>query len=217
MDEMLHREWGIYCRNREQFFVPHEEAPPVKSMSDEAMVPTEASYKDVPDLLLTAVSALVDLGKKPEDTATMMIASVMKGNAVLEEIHKDYVEHGDTKVFFDELRAVASDEQFSSTRALASSNTVNQSFPPVTDTISVYSKGEVEDTFKEALGIISSDHKFGALEISALRLAAVRKDVFLSNALSYYIKKKDYNTFVRDLLYVAHKIIHETEVSIERS
>jgi hypothetical protein len=208
METMIRREWEIYCKNQEKFF----ETSAAESISEAGSASVGAAeYQEAPELLLTAVAALVDMGEMEEDNAAVLIASYMRGNYLLRDIFNHYVEHGNTDGFLAELNLLASDDQFISSRALASPTRkkykVPSSFTPA-------DSEEASAAFKEALEMIKSDSDFGSLEVSALRLASVRKDVFLTNALAHYIETKDFETFKRDLLYVAKKVVHETEVSM---
>jgi hypothetical protein len=132
-------------------------------------------YEEVPDLLLTAVAALVDLGELKEDTAASMIASAMKGNVLVKGAFETYMEDGDTEEFLKQLKFIACDDQFASCRAFASpSGRVPPGFEAAAaadDAANV-----IKDSFREALEMIKLDDRFGTLEleISALKLAAVQ-------------------------------------------
>jgi hypothetical protein len=204
MEAMILREWEIYCKNQEKFF----QTPVEEELSGTASI-EDAEYQEAPDLLVTAVAALVEMGDVSEDNAAVLVASYMRGNYLLREIFDHYVEHGNEEGFLAELKLIASDDQFISSRALASPTPKKFKVP------SDFTKSEEASTvFKEALELIKSDDAFGSLEIYALRLASVRKDAFLTNALAYYIETKDFETFKRDLSYVAKRVVHETEISM---
>ena len=209
MERMITREWEIYQKNRDRFYAPKD--VPVAETSDA----DSHQYERVPDLLVTAVAALVDLDEMSEDTAAALVASTMRGNALVLKSYDTYMEKGDTDQFLKELKMIASDEQFASSRSFASP--APSKFLRLEDGSDTNSndKEEAQNAFKEALEIIKMDNQFGPLEITALRLAAVRKDVFLSNALQFYVETRDYETLVRDLSYVASKTIHETEIGME--
>ena len=206
MDRMIKREWAIYCKNKDHFFN--------ESHIKEVTSSTEGDG-DVPDILLTAVAALVDLDKISEDRAAVLIASVMRGNVYVKEVYDNFMKHGDCDEFLRDLETIASDEQFTSSRALAAPTPTKSCVPPGFDANDANVKeNKAYVSFKEALEVIKQDDQFGSLEIAALRLASAKKDVFLANALSYYVETKDYTTFIQDLLYVAGKVIHEMEMTM---
>ena len=164
--------------------------------------------------MLTAVAALVDLDKISEDRAAVLIASVMRGNVLVKEVYDNFMKHGNSDEFLEDLETIASDEQFTSSRALATSTPAKSRVPPPGFNARDAEENKAYVTFKEALEVIKQDDQFGSLEIAALRLASVKKDVFLANALSYYVETKDYSTFIQDLLYVARKVIYEMELTM---
>ena len=209
MEKMIAREWDIYQKNRDRFYQPKDVSLGESCYAD---VP---EYGQVPDLLVTAVAALVGLDEISEDTAAALIASAMKGNALVKACYDAYMEQGDTDSFLKELKKIASDEQFGSSRSLGSPAPSKFSMLQDDAAADVKDKEEAQNAFKDALEIIKMDNQFGPLEITALRLAAVRKDMFLSNALQHYVETRDYETLVRDLSYVASKTIHETEIGMQ--
>ena len=213
MDSMLQREWAIYCKNRDHFF-NESEIEEVTSTGSTAAGGDKRAV--VPDILLTAVAALVDLDKISEDRAAVLIASVMRGNVLVKEVYDNFMKHGNCDEFLEDLETIASDEQFTSSRALATSTPAKSRVPPPGFNASDANVEETKAyvTFKEALEVIKQDDQFGSLEIAALRLASVKKDVFLANALSYYVETKDYSTFIQDLLYVARKVIYQVELTM---
>ena len=206
MDRMIKREWAIYCKNKDHFF---------KESDIKEVTSSTEGDGDVPDILLTAVAALVDLDKISEDRAAVLIASVMRGNVYVKEVYDNFMKHGDCDEFLRDLETIASDEQFTSSRALAAPTPTKSCVPPGFDANDANVKeNKAYVSFKEALEVIKQDDQFGSLEIAALRLASAKKDVFLANALSYYVETKDYTTFIQDLLYVAGKVIHEMEMTM---
>jgi hypothetical protein len=218
IDGMILREWEIYQRNHERFFVNDNALAAERSTASDAsdVSPVLGEYEEVPDLLLTAVAALVDLGELKEDTAAAMIASAMKGNILVKGAFETYMEDGDTEEFLKQLKFIACDDQFASCRAFASpSGRVPPGFEAAADDDNAAAANVIKDSFREALEIIKLDDRFGTLEISALKLAAVRGDKFMANALSYFLESQDFETFTRDLLYVANRIIYETELAME--
>lgn len=128
-------------------------------------------------------------------------------------MYEHYIEHGDTDGFLAELKIIASDDQFVSSRALAPVTPSKHRASPGLDGAAASKSQDAATAFKEALEIIKES--FGPLEVSALKLASVRRDVYLSNALTFYAETKDIETFKKDLLYVARNIIHETEISMD--
>lgn len=208
------REWEVYQRNHEHFFANVNALAAERSTASDAsdVSPVLGEYEEVPDLLLTAVAALVDLGELKEDTAAAMIASAMKGNVLVKGAFETYMEDGDTEEFLQQLKFIACDDQFASCRAFASPS--GPCVPPGFEADAA-AANVIKDSFREALEIIKLDDRFGTLEISALKLAAVRGDKFMANALSYFLESQDFETFTRDLLYVANRIIYETELAME--
>jgi hypothetical protein len=214
---MILREWNIYCHNRGRFCVPTD-----MNEFDSTEEGTIAGFDtknqtDVPDLLLTAVAALVDLGEMTEDAAATIVASFMKGNIQLRDIYENFMKVGETENFLKQLKNASVDKQFVRSRAIASPTPMMFEDDQVLlefDAAVSESKEYVRNVFRNALESIQLGDHFGALEVSALRLAAVRKDVFLSNALRYYVETKDTKTFFRDLKYVAEKIICETGATL---
>eukprot|EP00804_Cyclotella_cryptica_P011421 CCRYP_016373-RD/>CCRYP_016373-RD protein AED:0.41 eAED:0.41 QI:0/0.5/0/1/1/1/3/0/754 len=218
VESMILREWNIYCHNRDRFFVPTD----MKDFdSTQETIDSGFDAKDqaeVPDLLLTAVAALVDLEEITEDEAAAIVALYMKGNVRLRDIYENFIKNGDTEDFLHQLKIASFDKQFMSSRAFASPTPTkfndDQALLEFDAAISK-SKEHMYNVFRNALESIKLGDNFDALEVSALRLATVRRDAFLSNALRYYIETKDNNTFFRDLKYVAEKIIYETDASLE--
>lgn len=216
MEGMLLREYEIYCKNQERFFMDGTAELDNAQVKALESVGGDEPKLEAPDLLVTAVAALVDMGLE-ESQGAVLVASYIRGNEVVRNVYENYIEHGDTEGFFQELKWIANDAQFMSSRALATP--CKYQAPPGFDVVpgaTTTSEEAAEKAFKEALKIIKKDDtSFGSLEISAIKLASVRKDLFLSNALAYYIESNDIETLRRDLLYVASKIIHETEISLD--
>ena len=62
METMIRREWEIYCKNQEKLF----ETSAAESISEAGSASVGAAeYQEAPELLLTAVAALVDMGRPP--------------------------------------------------------------------------------------------------------------------------------------------------------
>ncbi|EED95156.1 predicted protein [Thalassiosira pseudonana CCMP1335] len=216
VEDMLLREFGIYCKNRERLYKPFDELEEQfkeKNATAEVVEYPDALVKlasigsddtveeDIPDLLLTAVAALVDLEEMGEDSATAIVASYMKGNVLLRDIYDRFVEHGDTEEFLFMLKTIASTDQFDSIRS---------DQPPLIEEEPSIATLSTVDTFR-----IKEDTSFGALEIAALRLASARKDEFLADALAVYTETRDYEGFKNDLMAIVAKVIFETDATLE--
>lgn len=213
IENMILREWNIYCHNRGHFCLPTNMNESDSTEEDSIAGFDTKDQRDVPDLLLTAVAALVDLGGMTEDAAAAIVASYSKGNIRLRDIYENYMKVGNTEFFLEQLKNASVDKQFVSSCPLASPTPMMFEDDQVLlefDAAVSESKEYVRNVFRNALESIQLGDYFGALEVSALRLAAVRKDAFLSNALRHYVETKDNKTFFRDLKYVAKKIICET-------
>lgn len=246
VEDMLLREFGIYCKNRERLCKPFDELEEQfkeKNATAEVVEYPDVLVKlasigsddtveeDIPDLLLTAVAALVDLEEMGEDSAAAIVASYMKGNVLLRDIYDRFVEHGDTEEFLfmvrlciatlcvawcsplltlshlyhissvTQLKTIASTDQFDSIRS---------DQPPLIEEEPSIATLSTVDTFR-----IKEDTSFGALEIAALRLASARKDEFLADALAVYTETRDYEGFRNDLMAIVAKVIFETDATLE--
>lgn len=77
MKKMLLREWEIYCKNKERFFM--DGTSEFNNTSAKTPETTSTAVETAPDLLVTAVAALVDMGDISEDEGATVVASYMKG------------------------------------------------------------------------------------------------------------------------------------------
>eukprot|EP00956_Cyclotella_meneghiniana_P021468 scaffold39184_cov22-Cyclotella_meneghiniana.AAC.1 len=121
MDRMIKREWVIYCKNKDHSFN--------ESDIEEVTSSTEGDG-DVPNILLTAMAALVDRDKISEDRAAILIASAMRGNVDVKKVYDNFMKHGNCDEFLRDLETVVSDEQFTSSRALAAPTPTKSCVPP---------------------------------------------------------------------------------------
>ena len=102
----------------------------------------------------------------------------------------------------------ASDHQFGSTRTAG-------------DEAKLFTSDEVqvkedENHFRKVMNEMKRDKLFGEVEIAALRLAAVRKDPTLTEALADYRDGDMGDTmFKATLLHVCERIIQETDASLQ--
>ena len=75
---------------------------------------------------------------------------------------------------------------------------------------------EDENHFRKVMNEMKRDKLFGEVEIAALRLAAVRKDPTLTEALADYRDGDMGDTmFKATLLHVCERIIQETDASLQ--
>jgi hypothetical protein len=208
---MILREWDIYRKNRDYLFseAEHKVKEAAREEVPSLSITAAEDDEDVPDLLLTAVAALVDLDEMSEDAAAGIVASYMKGNVIVRDMYERFIELGNTDEFLQQLKLISSvEEQFTSPRAVA--------FPtPSKYDAKCESSEDSYNALKQAMHLLKTEEKFGPLEVSALRLASVRRDTFLSHALRYFKETGDYETFRQDLMYVAAKVISETDASME--
>jgi len=80
----------------------------------------------------------------------------------------------------------------------------------------VESKDDDENHFRKVMNEMKRDKLFGEVEIAALRLAAVRKDPTLTEALADYRDGDMGDTmFKATLLHVCERIIQETDASLQ--
>eukprot|EP00579_Thalassiosira_antarctica_P012061 CAMPEP_0201925474 /NCGR_PEP_ID=MMETSP0903-20130614/14724_1 /ASSEMBLY_ACC=CAM_ASM_000552 /TAXON_ID=420261 /ORGANISM="Thalassiosira antarctica, Strain CCMP982" /LENGTH=738 /DNA_ID=CAMNT_0048463161 /DNA_START=55 /DNA_END=2269 /DNA_ORIENTATION=- len=172
VEEMLLREWDIFCRNkafREEisddasvpYAVPAEPPSTVISLQADVVTDDKASVGysdgDFPDVLLTAVACLVDQQELSEDAAAAILASWSDGgNQLLRDIYDHFIEFGGVDDFLDMLKVVA-DEDYTSRMVATAAVNVNKS---------------AEDAFRN---VLKNMRAFGQVEIAALRLASVRK------------------------------------------
>jgi len=107
IEEMLLREWDIFCRNkafREEVFdnaSPQYTAPVMPHES--SSVKATGGYKDgdFPDGLLTAVACLVDQQEISEDSAAALLAKYAQGNRMLSDVYDNFIEFGGVDDFLD--------------------------------------------------------------------------------------------------------------------
>lgn len=103
----------------------------------------------------------------------------------------------------------ASDHQFGSTRTAGDEAKLFTS-----DEVQV--KEDDENHFRKVMNEMKRDKLFGEVEIAALRLAAVRKDPTLTEALADYRDGDMGDTmFKATLLHVCERIIQETDASLQ--
>lgn len=100
------------------------------------------------------------------------------------------------------MASTYSDDQFDTSRVVAAAAPSKDDF-------------EDENVFRSVIDEMKKDDLFGGVEIAALRLAATRKDVQLTQALADYRDgDMDSNTFKESLLTVVERIILEVEADI---
>mmetsp|Transcript_17878 Transcript_17878/g.32320 ORF Transcript_17878/g.32320 Transcript_17878/m.32320 type:complete len:311 (-) Transcript_17878:262-1194(-) len=177
VEEMLLREWDIFCRKKAfretisddvsvPYAVPVEPPSTVISLQADVVTDDKASVGysdgDFPDVLLTAVACLVDQQELSEDAAAAILASWSDGgNQLLRDIYDHFIEFGGVDDFLDMLKVVA-DEDYTSRMVATAAVNVNKS---------------AEDAFRN---VLKNMRAFGQVEIAALRLASVRKDPHLA-------------------------------------
>ena len=93
-------------------------------------------------------------------------------------------------------------DQFDSTRTAAAAST--------------HSEESDENAFRSVMNEMKRDNLFGEVETAALRLAAVRKDPMLTNALSDFRDGSMDDTFFKaTLLHVCERVIQETDAELQ--
>ena len=230
VEDMLFREYKVYDSNstfrEEQALIRAEQAknkatqdaaPVISSSSETASCKASDDIidgnKDFPDCLLTAVACLVDQNEISEDTAAAILASYSHGNSLVHDIYDHFIEFGGVDDFLSMLRIVAatdsaSDHQFGSTRTAGDEAKL---FTSDEDQVK-----EDENHFRKVMNEMKRDKLFGEVEIAALRLAAVRKDPTLTEALADYRDGDMGDTmFKATLLHVCERIIQETDASLQ--
>ena len=96
-------------------------------------------------------------------------------------------------------------DQFDSTRTAATSAAA-----------STHSEESDENAFRSVMNEMKRDNLFGEVETAALRLAAVRKDPMLTNALSDFRDGSMDDTFFKaTLLHVCERVIQETDAELQ--
>ena len=119
VESMILREWDIFCKNKDcrlsnevvegnsgviHKFSSENETGVFKSLSSSAFDTSLNEFSitedcGVPDLLITAVTALVDLQEISDDAAAAILASYQKGNQLLHDVYKHFVDFGNTDEF----------------------------------------------------------------------------------------------------------------------
>eukprot|EP00985_Skeletonema_marinoi_P016544 scaffold8922_cov219-Skeletonema_marinoi.AAC.23 len=191
MDNMIEREWSIYCKNNQ--IVPKADATAVAEELEEelktvvehkGMVEVEGKDKEIPEVLTTACSCLTELNDVTANEAAAILASYAKGNQVVADVYETYMQDGDTDTFLSMLRVIA-------------------------PTLAEHEEEDSKQLLREAFQHFVEDESFRAVDLAALRLAAVRKDKLLISSLLDFKNDDDVDALKANLLTVAADTIVE--------
>ncbi|KAK1734694.1 hypothetical protein QTG54_014567 [Skeletonema marinoi] len=191
MDNMIEREWSIYCKNNQ--IVPKADATSVAEESEEELetvvehkgkVEVKGKDKEIPEVLTTACSCLTELNDVTANEAAAILASYAKGNQVVADVYETYMQDGDTDTFLSMLRVIA-------------------------PTLAEHEEEDSKQLLREAFQHFVEDESFRAVDLAALRLAAVRKDKLLISFLLDFKNDDDVDALKVNLLTVAADTIVE--------
>ena len=189
MDKMIEREWSIYCKNNQ--IVPKADTTSVAEESEEELKTVvehkgvvEVEGKEIPEVLTTACSCLTELNDVTANEAAAILASYAKGNQVVADVYETYMQDGDTDTFLSMLRVIA-------------------------PTLAEHEEEDSKQLLREAFQHFVEDESFRAVDLAALRLAAVRKDKLLISSLLDFKNDDDVDALKANLLTVAADTIVE--------
>ena len=91
MDNMIEREWSIYCKNNQ--VVPESDATSVAEELEEELKTVfehkdKVEDKEIPEVLTTACSCLAELNDVTANEAAAILASYAKGNQVVADVYE---------------------------------------------------------------------------------------------------------------------------------
>ena len=191
MDKMIEREWSIYCKNNQIVLkadttsVAEESEEELKTVVEhKGMVEVEGKDKEIPEVLTTACSCLTELNDVTANEAAAILASYAKGNQVVADVYETYMQDGDTDTFLSMLRVIA-------------------------PTLAEHEEEDSKQLLREAFQHFVEDESFRAVDLAALRLAAVRKDKLLISSLLDFKNDDDVDALKANLLTVAADTIVE--------
>jgi len=183
MDNMIEREWSIYCKNNQivskadTTSVAEELEEELKTVVEhKGMVEVEG--KEIPEVLTTACSCLTELNDVTANEAAAILASYAKGNQVVADVYETYMQDGDTDTFLSMLRVIA-------------------------PTLAEHEEEDSKQLLREAFQYFVEDESFRAVDLAALRLAAVRKDKLLISSLLDFKNDDDVDALKANLLTLA--------------
>ena len=140
--------------------------------------------KLIPDVLSTAANCLAEMNDVTADEASAILKAYVDGNLSIYDAYETYMEDGDTDTFLSMLRVIAP---------------------------TLVKKHEEEEDPKnllaEAFRVFEHDETFRAVDLAALRLAAVRKDKDLVSSLLDFKDHTDIQALKVNLLNVAADVI----------
>ena len=191
MENMLDREWSIYCKNNHIYPKVETETETLAEGLEEEIDTMDHNAKEkgnitvIPEVLTTATSCLVELNDINPSEAAAILASYSKGNQLVVDVYETYMQDGDTDTFLSMLRVIA---------------------PTLVD------HEEEEDSkqlMRDAFAHFVDDEAFRPVDLAALRLASVRKEKALVSALLEFKHDTDVDTLKTSLLAVAGNVIAE--------
>ena len=118
VEEMLSREWHIFCRNKafqEKTFVNTSDQHPAETSvtaSDSSCKSSDSYAVDqFPNILRTAMVHLVDSDAISEEKAVTLMASFSEGNQLLRDIYDHFIQYGDVDDFLNMVSCLSSGSQ----------------------------------------------------------------------------------------------------------
>lgn len=188
MDEMIKREWSIYAKNN-----PRKKSNKIETVvekDDEKRFNTSGyEEKLIPDVLSTAANCLAEMNDVTADEASAILKAYVEGNLSIYDIYETYMEDGDTDTFLSMLRVIAP--------TLAKKHEEEE---------------DPKNLLAEAFRVFEHDETFRAVDLAALRLAAVRKDKHLVSSLTDFNNGDgDIQALKVNLLNVAADVIADFE------
>ena len=182
MEDMIKREWSIYCTNN-QIVLKSDVATVDEELEEEPMA-VENKDKTIPEVLSTAATCLAEMNDVTSNEADAILASYAKGNQVVSDVYETYMQDGDTDTFLSMLRVLA-------------------------PTLAEYEEEDSKQLLRDAFEYFVEDESFRAVDLAALRLAAVRKDKLLVSSLLDFKNDDDVDALKVNLLTVAANMITE--------
>jgi hypothetical protein len=144
----------------------------------------EESNKETPAVLSTAVKCLLELNDVTMNEAAAILTSYTKGNQVVADVYETYMNDGDTDTFLSMLRVLA-------------------------PTLAAHEEEDPKELLRGAFEHFTEDDSFRAVDLAALRLAAVRKNTLLVSSLFDFKNDGDIDALKANLLNVAATVIAE--------
>ena len=198
MENMIKREWSIYCKNNKCTFKSDTATVPEKENEEEEEKPRAEAFKvkEIPEVLSTATNCLAELGDLTANESSAILASYSKGNNVVADVYETYMQDGDTDTFLSMLRVIAP--------TLAKHNKEEEEEEEE-------EKEQSKRLLREAFQQFGQDDTFRPVDLAALRLAATRNDKRLISSLLDYKDDGDIEALKLNLLSVVAYVVAEFE------